>query len=98
MHACVENADLTLCGERVDVETIGESWGFKAVCSVCYPLREFLERPWQAQVIRGRENWPDSSEEIQKLSPEQMDELLNQPEPGPEQAGSSSPDQPEEAS
>lgn len=96
LHACEpRDADTTLCGENVDRETAGQVWGFKAVCSSCYPLREpSTERGWQAQAIRGREHWPDSSEEVLDLSPEQVRLLTaSEPEDSPEPAQGSQQDE-----
>ena len=38
MHACEsERSTQTLCGQALDVPTVGRVWGFTAVCAACYP-------------------------------------------------------------
>jgi len=93
LHACKDlNSDLTLCGKVVDRETTGQPWGFRAVCTFCYPLKDpseaNVEAPKWEQGIRGREGWPGSSEEVLELSPDQEADLWRQAKPdvSPEQA------------
>ena len=60
MHACeTEFSSRTLCGLDVDRGTIDRLWGFKAVCSGCYPVDNPVQGPGDTQVIWGREDMDD---------------------------------------
>ncbi len=80
LHACEGmDSDMTLCGEIVDKDTIGQPWGFRALCTLCYPLKDpedaLVPAPKRVQIISGREKWPDSSEKVLRLSKEEEEEL-----------------------
>ena len=60
LHACTnEQAPKTLCGKDVHAQTVGEVWGFKAVCSGCYPEVKDAHGPGVKVQIPGREKWKD---------------------------------------
>jgi len=63
LHAC-ENAQSTqtFCGKELHAPTLGAVWGFKSVCSACYPEKNGGHAAMgQAQTLKipGREHWPD---------------------------------------
>ena len=59
LHACdTVQSPQTFCGKEVHRPTVGEVWGFKAVCSGCYPKeRNAFMQPGQKLQIPGREDW-----------------------------------------
>ena len=60
MHACdSELSTKTLCGREVDLATVNKLWGFKALCSACYPVENPVEGPGEVLQIPGREHLPD---------------------------------------
>jgi hypothetical protein len=60
LHACANaQSPKTLCGKDVHGATVGEVWGFKAVCSGCYPEQKNAEGPGDKVQIPGREHWKD---------------------------------------
>lgn len=60
MHACdSELSTKTLCGQDVDVATVGTVWGFKAICPGCYPVKNPVAGPGDPLTIPGREDMDD---------------------------------------
>lgn len=60
MHACdSELSTKTLCGQDVDVATVGTVWGFKAICPGCYPAKNPVAGPGDPLTIPGREGMDD---------------------------------------
>ena len=83
MHAVDVESDrtMTLCNKKVDAGTVGQRWGFRTLCNVCYPLQESLIPSFRVeQLVVGREAWPKSSEGVENLNPERLEALLAQAE------------------
>ena len=83
LHACTST--VTLCGEPVDLESIGQPWGFRAVCTLCYPLKDpedaqFPAPRWET-FIQGRETWPASSDEVLRLDRDEEEDAWKRSAP-----------------
>ena len=81
MHAVRVDSDQTktLCNKEVDADTVGQRWGFRALCNVCYPMQESLVPSFLVeQLVVGREAWPKSSQGVRELDSARVEGLLAQ--------------------